>query len=252
MNKWFVSENELLAVYIPPTNKAFVFRVKSIANAGFEAINYGPIPVAAGTSLSTFAGGAVSVPADGVLPADSFTSVGISYPLRGAYDENDMWYLPSDERNRLFHVLHYISPSFIRADVQIPKGVSQGRFMKRVVTGVDKDFGFSRGFIEVIHIPGVHYGYRYANDTNMSVYTFAKFMYREYVVEIPRNPELIFDVLSRRVLVKWYTLPISVVDPAVSSALLDVYGFDGFTVYRADEKQKAVEEYRNVLRGAKI
>lgn len=243
-----LEENSLLTVYLPPENKAFVFRVKSIANKNRFEINYGPIPLPAGTSLPTFEAGSVSVPAYGVLPGRSYTPTGISFPLAGAYDSGDMWYIPEDYRDRLFHVIQRVTPSFLRIDLQIPKGVTQGRFQKdKVVIGVDADFGFARGVYETIHLPKIRYGYRYANDSNPSVYTFVKFIYGEYVVEIPRNPELIFDVLTKRTPSYWITLPVNVMDPAIQSALIDTYGITGFTVHSFDNRSVAIREYSDLL-----
>ncbi|MEM4429652.1 MAG: hypothetical protein QXM08_00630 [Thermofilaceae archaeon] len=244
-----VLENQLLVVYVPARNAALVFRVKSRVNRGFEVFNYGPLPLAAGEVLPTYDGGSVPVPADGVMPGRSYTPTGRSFPLKGAFDESDMWYVPEDERERLFHVIQRVTPEFLRVDVQIPRGVTQGRFQgDRVVTGVDRDFGFSRGRIEVVHLPRLRYGYRWGNDTNMSVRTFVRFTYGEYIVETPRDPQLIFDVLTRRVQGHWVTLPVSIWDPAVETALVMTYGFTGFPLYGVHERDKAIREYNELLK----
>ena len=245
-------ENENLVAFIPSTSKAFVFRVKSRVNRRYEVINYGPLPLASGTTLPTFDGGSVSVPADGVIPARAYTG-GLMFPMSGAFDSSDMWYTPEDYRDRLFHVIQYVTPAFLRMDVQIPTAVTQGRFQKdKIVTGVDKDFGFSRGVYETVHIPKVHYGYRYGNDTNVPLYTFVKFMYAEYVVETPKNSSLIFDILTRRVPSCWISLPINIMDPVVEGALMETYGITGFPVYRMDEREKAIREYDVLLKEVKV
>ncbi|MEM1710530.1 MAG: hypothetical protein QW820_06535 [Sulfolobales archaeon] len=247
-----VLENHLLVVYIPARNTALVFRVKSRVNRGYETIDYGPLPLVSGEVLPTYEGGSERVPADGVMPGRSYTQTGRSFPLKGAFDETDMWYVHEDERERLFHVIQRITPEFLRADVQIPRGVTQGRFQgDRVVTGVDRDFGFARGKLEVVHLPRLRYGYRYGNDTNMSVRTFVKFTYGEYIVETPRDSQLIFDVLTRRTQAHWVTLPISVWDPAIETALNLTYGFTGFTVYGVHERDKAIREYSELLKSVK-
>lgn len=252
MNR-ILDENSLLTVYLPPENRAFVFRVKSILNKNSLEINYGPIPLPSGTSLPTFEAGTASVPAYGVMPGRSFTPTGISFPLAGAYDSGDMWYVPEDYRDRVFHVVQRVTPSFLRIDLQIPKGVTQGRFQKdKVVVGVERDFGFARGIYETVHLPKIRYGYRYANDSNVSVYSFVKFIYGEYSVEIPKNPELIFDVLTKRIASYWVTLPVSVMDPAIESALVDTYGITGFRLYGLDQRSIAVREYSDLLRRVKI
>jgi hypothetical protein len=205
-----------------------------------------------GTTLPTFEGGSVSVPVDGVIPARAYTT-GLMFPMSGAFDSSDMWYTPEDYRDRLFHVIQHVTPAFLRVDVQIPTAVTQGRFQKdKIVTGVDKDFGFARGSYEVVHLPKVHYGYRYGNDTNVPLYTFVKFIYAEYVIETPKNSSLIFDILTRRIPSHWVTLPINIMDTTVERALTEVYGITGFPLYRADERDKALRDYDALLKEVKI
>lgn len=249
-----VLENEFLVAYIPATERALVFRVRSRINKGFERFNYGPIPIPAGIPLPSYAGGSITVPSDGVMPMLSYIPhPGISFPMRGAYDETDMWYMPSDYRDRLFHVILDVTPKWLRIDVTIPKGVSQGRFQKdKITTGIDRIMGFTRGRIELIHFPKIYYGYRFGNDSNLNVYTGVSFTYAEYVVEIPKNEDLIFNILTRNIPSKWVTMPINIYDSAIRSALLEVYGIEGFTLYPANARDKALQEYRSLIGSAKI
>ena len=245
-------ENEHLVAFIPSTSKALVFRVKSRVNRRYEQLNYGGLPLTSGTTLPTFEGGSVSVPADGVIPARAYTT-GLMFPMSGAFDSSDMWYTPEDYRDRLFHVIQHVTPAFLRVDVQIPIAVTQGRFQKdKIVTGVDKDFGFARGSYEIVHLPKVHYGYRYGNDTNVPLYTFVKFVYAEYIIETPKNSSLIFDILTRRIPSHWVTLPINVMDATVERALTEVYGITGFPLYRQDMRETAIREYDTLLKEVKI
>lgn len=247
-----VLENQYLTVYIPARNKAFVFRVKSRVNKGYEIINYGPLPLPAGEVLATYDGASATVLEYGVMPARAYTPTGKGFPLEGAYDEEDMWYLPEIYRDRLFHVIQYVTPSFLRIDIQIPRGVTQNRFQRdRVVTGIDKEFGFTRGKIETVHLPRLKYGYRWGNDTNLTVRTFVKFIYGEYVVEIPNDSSLIFDILTRKTISYWITLPINVWDPTIERALELTYGITGFTVYGINERDRAIREYDELLKTIK-
>ena len=252
MDGKILRENDLLTIYIPAANKALLFRIKSTNK--YTTMNYGALPFSSGDTLPTYDGGSASVPADGVMPARAYTETGISFPMSGAYDETDMWFLPSKEyRDRLFHVHMFVTPAWLRVDVQIPKGVWQSRFQRdKIITGIEKDFGFNRGYIEVIHLPGIHYGYRFGNDTNMPVYTFVKFIYGEYVVEIPRDVDLIFNVLTRRVTSYWYTMPVQVYDSSIAESLPKAYGIDGFPLYGIHEEAKAKSEYKRILEGVKL
>jgi hypothetical protein len=250
-----VLEGEHLSVFIPATQKAFVFRVKSRHNRGFERIHYGPLPLPANVMLASFLGGGIQVPVAGVLPGTAFipSGAGISFPLTGVFDEADMWFLPPEFRERLFHVKLDLTPRWLRVDLEIPRGVSQRRFQRDKVTlGVEKLFGFSRGHVEVIHFPGIHYGYRFANDSNLHVFTGVDFTYGEYVVEIPKDAELIFNILTRRVPSLFLTMPITVFDESIRRAFLDTYGIEGFPLFPITKKADAIAEYERLLREVKI
>lgn len=237
--------NSYLVLYIPPSNRALVFRVKS--SQPFPQFCYGPIPIKSGETLTSYDGGTVSAPADGVIPARSYTGAK-TFPLSGAYDETDMWYYPSEERERLYHVFQLVTPGFLRADVQIPTGTIQTRFQRgRVITGLDRDFGFARGGLETFHIPKLHYGFRYGNDTNMALRTSVEFLYGEYLVETPKDAELIFGILQRKIPAYWYDMPVVSYDPNIKSSLVDAYGFEGFLLYRLDEKDAALADYKRAL-----
>jgi len=106
--------------------------------------------------------------------------------------------------------------------------------------------------LEVIHFPAIRYGYRWGNDCNIDLRTEVKFTYGEYIIEIPKDAELIFNVMTRKVPSYWYSLPITHYDESIESGLKSSYGFDGFTLYPATEKEKAVGEYEDLLKEAKV
>jgi len=246
-----LEENKILVLYIPITNKAFVFRVRSVINRAIK-IDYGPLPIPANYPFASYIAGTPIAPADGVIPAYAYTPIGaeLTFPLSGAYDETDMWYMPKDYNDRVFHVITKLTPAWLRCEITIPKSVMQGRFQKeKVTTGIEKLFGYTRGSIETAHIPGLHYGYRFGNDSNLYVYTGVSFDYGEYVVETPRDSGLIFDILTRKIKAdKWISLPISVYDAAIRKALTDAYGIEGFTVYGIHQRSQAIPEYEALLK----
>ena len=246
-----VNENQFLTLTMPARGTALVFRVKTRYNRGYEVFNYGALPIKIGDAFPTYDGGSSTAPAAGVIPARAYT-YGMQFPLTDAYDENDMWYLPETYRDRVFHVIQYVTPSFLRMDVQIPINLVQGRFQKdEVITGVDKDLGFSRGRLETVHLIKIHYGYRYGNDTNMGLYTTVRFIYGEYEVEIPRDAELIFQILNRKVPSHWITLPITVFDRTIEASLNDCYGIAGFPLHGLHQRDVALTEYNELLRRVK-
>jgi hypothetical protein len=257
-----VAENNYLTIYIPATQSALVFRVVARANRGFEVFDYGPLPIRSGYSVTLFGGGTATVPADGVLPAMGITGdlrfpAIPGTPLENVRDKSDIWYLDKDDRDRLFHVKLHIYPPVIRTIVRIPTNVTQHRFQRdRVPLGIDTPLGFSRGLLEVVHIPYLIYGYRFANDTNLNLMTLVRFVFAEYIVEIPKRADLVFDILTRRVPSHWLTMPIASLEPAIQSALRDVYGFRepscGFKLYSAADRDRAIREYEEVLKVLKV
>ena len=247
-----LKENQILVVYIPATNRAFVWRVVSLNNRDLITIDYGPLPITANYPLSSYVAGSILAPASGVMPGLSYIPVGseLTFPLSGAYDETDMWYLPEDYRERVFHVIAEVTPRWLRCEVTVPKGVTQGRFQRdKVTTGIEKTFGYKRGSIEVVHIPRLRYGYRFGNDSNLNVYTGVRFKYGEYVIETPKDAEFIFNVLTRRIKAdRWISLPVQVYDDSVKRALMKDYGIEGFPLYGVYDKAKAISEYNSLLR----
>jgi len=255
-----VNENNYLVVYFPATGTAIPFRVLARVNKGFEVFDYGSLPITTTTTLSSYDGGTVTPPANGVLPARSYTPdlafPAISgTPLTSVRDTSDIWYLDENDRDSLFHVKMFVYPPIIRTDIRIPTNVAQLRFQKnRVVIGVVTVFGFARGALEFIRLPYLRYGLRFGNDTNLDLYTFVRFIYAEYVVEIPKDSDVIADILLKRVPSYWLTMPISYQDPAISDALRRVYGFTetwGFKLYRPDQREIAVKDYGRVLASLK-
>jgi hypothetical protein len=249
-----VKDNELLVVYIPSSNKALVFRVISRQNKGFEKFDYGALPTTAGDVLSTYDGGVATVGISGEMPPRSYVN-GKKFPYTGVYDSTDMWFVPFTWTDRVYHVKTKIKPGFLRVGLQIPSGVNQSRFQKeRVVGGADTNagFGYNLGEIETVHLPEIHYGYSFGNDSNLRLRTGVHFTYGEYIVKIPNSPSLICDVLSRTYPAHWVGLPISTVDASITQGLRKTWGFDGFTVYPNIQRQTAIDEYTSILGSSEV
>jgi hypothetical protein len=256
-----VNENSYLVVYFPATGTAIPFRVLARVNKGFEVFDYGPLPITTTTTLSSYDGGTATPPASGVMPARSYTPdlafpAVSGTPLSNVRDTGDIWYLDENDRDRLFHVKMFVYPPIIRTDIRIPTSVTQLRFQKdRVVVGVNTVLGFTRGVLEFIRLPYLRYGLRFGNDTNLNLYTFVRFIYAEYVVEVPKDAGVVADILLKRVPSYWFTMPVSYQDPGISDALRRVYGFTatwGFRLYRPDQREQAVKEYNSVLASLKV
>ena len=248
-----VNSNEYLAMFIPFTKSAQVFRILSRQNPGMELINYGPLPLTTSMTLGTIDGGTAAVPAAGVMPARSrnTTSMQFSVPsdLTGSWDNTDMWYLPADQyRDRLFLVKSEFTPGFMRVNVEIPTGTRQQRFQKdRVQIGVGNSFGWGVGEYEMVHIPELKVGYDFVNPMNFPVNTNVRFTYGEYQVTIPQDPNIIFDILTKQRPCHWVSFPVFSSDGSVQTAFKKDYGIQGFPIFDRTQREDAVATYHDIL-----
>lgn len=251
-----VHQGSYLTVYFPPNNTALVFLVKGIANSNFRKFLYGALPLTQGQQISSYSGGTATVSGNGQFPANAFTPEGLFFPppvVNGqpinTYDSTDMWYIPPENNDRLFLIDLNVIPSWLRIDLQIPSQVTQSAFqVDRVAGGVSSIFGFSRGSYTTVQFPYIHYGWRFGNDTSMTVYTSVLFRYAELIVDIPRDPALIFNILTRRIPSYEITLPLITIPERLTNALKEDYGItQGFVVPRSDQSQTAVPAIQQIL-----
>jgi len=103
-----VEDNHYMVVFIPASEKALPFRILARQNRGGEIIDYGSIPITASETWGSYDGGTTTAPDDGVIPSRGFTSTAKSFTppsgMSNVYDSSDMWYIPYDYRERLFHI----------------------------------------------------------------------------------------------------------------------------------------------------
>lgn len=239
--------------YIPATQKALVFLVRNVCNLT-EVINYGALPLESGKTFSLYGGGTVTSGAAGVMPANSYTSSGVRFPTTDSvYDKTDMFYMSENYARRLFDVVLETTPKWLRVGLEIPVGSNQYRFQDdKVPLGVPKSFGWSRGAIETLMLPEIHQGFVFGNDTNVAVNTGARIRYSELEVEMPRDPTTILKVLRGEYKAKTITLPISIIDRSVDSALTKVYGYTGFDMGTIWDTETALASINKILPGVKI
>jgi len=250
-----VEDNQYLVVEIPAYESFIPFKVKYRVNRGYERIDYGPIPTTSGTSYPTLDGGTATVPEDGVMPAMAYmpTSDPIVFPASGVgltygvSDTDDMFYISEkDFDNRVIHLHASFSPSWLRIVVDMPRSTLQGMYQKATLD-INMGMGFRRGGIETVILPAVKIGWRFANDTNMDVYTVARFVYGEYVVDIVNDAEMVFNLGVGKVKAKRVVLPVNVPSYDFEDALRKTWGFTGFKMYAEHEKSIAISEYNEVI-----
>ena len=247
-----VNPNEYLTVFIPATKKVMIYRVLARQNPGLEMLNYGclPLPVTSG-GMGTLDGGTATA-TSGIIPSRAVTSRAIQFAppgdVVGSQDSTDMWYLDETYRDRIFHVHTYITPAWLRIAVEIPTGTKQQKFQKdRVQVGVSNSFGWATGHLETVHIPALKYGYDFGNEMNIALYTLTKFIYAEYQIAIPTDPDLIFDIITQARPSHWVTLPVFTNDSSMQTAFTKNYNFQGFPMYDKTQRQKAVQEYSQII-----
>jgi len=249
-------DNDYLAVVIPATQSSLVFRVRTRVNSN-PTIFYGPSTLTSGSTVSLISGGTATVQAAGELPAYGYTPVGsgLSFPspINGAYDGTDMWYMNEDYRDRIFYIVARSKPHFLQMGIEIPKGIQQYRFQRdNVFTGVGKAFGFNRGVVETVQFPDVRQSWRIANDFNFPVWTAIEFQYNELIIETPRDPLTIYNILAGKLPAYRIDLPIQSADPSISINLQKVYGYTGFDMTLLPSQSDAVNSYSQALQGVLI
>jgi hypothetical protein len=253
-----VPDNRYLTVIFPgdtPVSaKALVFRVVFRHNQGREIINYGAIPFVTTDVLPTYDGSSGSPVANGRVPSRSYTNTYMTFgrtalsSTLNVYDTNDIFYLPDEFNERLFHVQAYFYPEFLRVGLEIPAGTKQDRFQReRVIGGVGTSLGWRRGNQEVVIFPELRVGWQFGNDTELDAYTGARFVFGEYLVKIPDDPDIIWRVLSEDEESHRVKLPIAAVDPSVNQAMTKSYGFTGFDIQPKYKKAEALASYKTKI-----
>jgi hypothetical protein len=74
------------------------------------------------------------------------------------------------------------------------------------------DFGFWRGTKELVVLPYMHIQFEVANMTNLDLYTYAKILYGEYLVQLVKDPKTLYELMNRLGDYKtrnayWFTFP---------------------------------------------
>lgn len=257
-----VPDNTYMVLYIPETQKALVHRVINRMNTLGTNLEYGALPLRAGENMPTYDGSSTTVPADGVIPARSYSrnGAGLRFPLPNAWDVNDMFYTPDDYRETMLHAIVDVHPSLVRLDLQIPTGADQGKFQRSNVSmGIDNLMSpLPRGRIETAFIPEVAYAFMVGNDTNVDFYTGARFTYGEYRIEGIKNPYTVFDILSGGRPASWLTMPITYYSNQLQQGLRNAYGYEGFPVHprdardREETRAQIIAEYSKIIAGVRI
>jgi len=253
-----VPDNAYLVVEIPALNSVIPFRVVTRLNHGYEVINYGLVPLTSGTSLPTLDGGTATVPEDGVLPAMAYVpnSSPIKFPASnlvssGVSDLDDMFYISrKDYPDRVLHVKAYFTPSWVRVVVDMPENTLQAVYQSASLD-IYRDFGFARGEYEVVFLPDIRAGWRFANDTNMDVYLFVKFVYGEYKIEVVTDPVTVFNLVVGKQRAHWVTLPVNSVAYGLTEALRKTYGFEGYPLYPEHKREEAISIYTTLAEEVK-
>ena len=253
----FVREYGYVCIYVPAYERFLVFQVISRLNRGHERFIYGPLPLKSGTTIGTLEGGSTTVPADGVFPARGAIPIelAITFPV-GAYeslfpnikDKNDIFY--HEYSDQIYHVKVHLTPPFIKVQVTPWKGIGQYWYQEQNYLTLAHPTGWSYGSVELWYFPKVHWYLALANEMYFDVYTRVIFHYAIYRVRIPKDPELIYDIIvTQKVPAYHFTLQYFRRVREVDRKLSEVYGFKideiGFPWIR--DRDEAIKEYRRIL-----
>lgn len=239
----FIKEGECALIVLPAYNSVLPLRVKSIANKGAKWFNYGPVPYN-----------------EGVMKNRSVTSGFKFKDITGILvgeQAGDMFYHKKEDT--LIHAFIDISPHLFRIFQEIPTGAKQITYIKAVTftTRIDEktaNFGYSVGVKEQFFLPNFHIDWFVHNATNMDLRTNVMMKYAEYNVEIPTDPELIFNTMMRKIPAYWYTLPVSTERVEITRMFGQIYKLkkNGIPFYKSYEKSRALTEIPSIIAEASI
>lgn len=171
-----------LFVYLPAWDAYAPLLVRARLNLGYETYNYGPLP-----DCGNISSGVIS--AGGIATNCTFSNS----ELQGE-QATDMFYYTDPDRAIHAHI--YISPLALRILNEIPLGNKVYSLYGLLTQDLTRDFGWYRGYKEMIFMPKFHVGWDFYNPTNMNLKTYAKFIYGEYLVEPLLDSEAITRVLT--------------------------------------------------------
>jgi len=229
-------------------NKAMVFKVLARQNVQGEKYVC-DLPTTTSTSFRSYDGSTATASAAGCLPARAYTAAtGLQFGMAGVENTADMWDLDHTYYDRLFHVQMRVSPSFVRVGVDMPTGTNQARFQRtKKSIGIGSDFGWRYGYTEFVPFPEVDCSYQFGNTTNVELMPKCEFLYGEYIIGIPSDPDIVFKVLTGKEPSHRVTMPISIYDAAISQGLIRTYGTDGFRIFPNTQYSAAIDEYQAVI-----
>lgn len=254
----FTQPNNYVQLFLPGYTSSIVLYVKYRHNPTWSLTNYGPLPFTTATAYSAYngvgggVGGSPTATVAGELPASAWIkgvqfNVPSTFNVVGSfpYGNSDIWYTQTN--SRLFEVKQWVSPSWVRIACDVPTGQNQETFQDTVAGGVDQDFGWSRGKYRTAHIPYIHYGYGYGNDTNAPCYTGVAWRYAEQEVSLCKDPNLVFQIINGMYPANTYELPIVTKQTQIDTALNQAYGFTGFPIYPKTKQAEAVAAYQALI-----
>ena len=242
----FLREGEHIVVVLPAYNAAIPFRVRSVDNKDTHWINYGPVPY-------TFTGYSKGViPGRNATPGFKFSD--ITGMLTGE-QATDMFYHKKEDI--LIHAYVDIRPHLFRIYREIPTGTKQTRYLRTVTftTTVGQNtslFGYTVGVVEQFFFPNFHIDWFVHNATNMDLRTNVMIKYAEYTVEIPRDPEFIFNLMLRKYPAYWYTLPIQTKFTEMDRLFSEIYKMKMIPLYKTYERERALSEIPEMIKEAVI
>lgn len=179
-----------IVLYFPFNNTIVPLKVKRRLNYGYETFEYGHFPYTP-----------VSPAVAGVIPTLNYsTETVFSYSRLDTTTQPDMFY--HADKDTVFHAYMYVTPEILRIFTRIPKGTTPQEF-RGVIPSNDLatsiEFGFSRGMAELAYAPKIRYGIVLANETNIDLQTYIKFVYAQYETDFIDDAQTILNIIKDRV-----------------------------------------------------
>ena len=79
------------------------------------------------------------------------------------------------------------------------------------------------------------------------MYAAIEFQYNELIIETPRDPLTIYNILAGKLPAYRVDLPIQTQDPSIAINLQKVYGYTGFDMTLLPSQKDAIDSYTTAL-----
>ena len=181
-----------LVLWFPFNNTVVPLLVKNRRNFGYEKFDYG--------KLTGYTPASAPATAGCIHQQTNITEQVFAYSRLEPSLSPDMFYHSDDDT--VIHANMHVRPEVLRIFTRVPKGTAQQDFRGQIASddlGLEIEFGYKRGFAELVYPPKIKWGVVLSNETNIDLMTYVSFNYAHYGTEFISCPDVILGILKGRI-----------------------------------------------------